>query len=224
MTCRHQTRTTVALRCPERDQRKIAAMVQIRHVLRMRAAALGAVVGSLWLVRIVDVLMPGGGSAAGHGIVPRTWYGLGGIPVAPFIHASLSQLVANTIPLLILGALVLLRGVFEFLFVVLISALGAGVGTWLFGAPHTEHVGASGVVFGLFGYLLFRMMFDRRLSSAVITLIVAIVYGLAMLRSLIPAQSISWSAHFFGFLAGILAARLRSPVPADVPPVPHWKA
>jgi membrane associated rhomboid family serine protease len=196
-------------------RRKIAAMVHDRHGLQTRAAALGAVVGSLWLVRIADFFRPGGGSAAGHGIVPRTWYGLEGILVAPFIHASLAHLVANTIPFIILGALVLMRGVFEFLFVVVTTALVAGAGTWLFGASNTEHVGASGVVFGLFGYLLFRMMFDRRLSSAVITLIVAIVYGAAMLRSLIPAESISWSGHFFGFLAGILAARLRYPAPAE---------
>jgi membrane associated rhomboid family serine protease len=184
-------------------------MVHLRDGLRTRAATLGAAVGSIWLVRLVDSIVPGGGSFAGHGIVPRTWYGLAGIPVAPLIHASLSHLVANTIPFLVLGALVLLRGVFEFVFVVVTTALVAGAGTWLFGASNTEHVGASGVVFGLFGYLIFRIIFDRRLSSAVITLIVAIVYGAAMLRYLIPEESISWSGHFFGFLAGILAARLR---------------
>jgi len=183
-------------------------MVQVRDGLQTRAAALGAAVGSIWLVRIVDFLVPGGGSFAGHGIVPRTWYGIEGIPVAPLIHSSLSHLVANTIPFVILGALVLLRGAFEFAFVVVTTALVAGVGTWLFGAPNTEHVGASGVVFGLFGYLLFRMLFDRRLSSVIITLLVAVLYGAAMLRSLIPSESISWSGHFFGFLAGILAARL----------------
>jgi membrane associated rhomboid family serine protease len=192
-------------------------MVPIRDGLQTRAAALGAAVGSIWLVRIVDFLMPGGGSFAGHGIVPRTWYGIEGIPVAPFIHSSLSHLVANTIPFIILGAIVLLRGVFEFVFVVLTTAVMAGAGTWMFGAPSTEHVGASGVVFGLFGYLLFRMMFDRRLSSVIVTLLVAVLYGAAMLRSLIPSESISWSGHFFGFLAGIVAARLRYPVPAEPP-------
>ncbi len=186
-------------------------MVQVRDGLQTRAAALGAAVGSIWLVRIVDFLVPGGGSFAGHGIVPRTWYGMEGIPVAPLIHSSLSHLVANTIPFVILGALVLLRGVFEFAFVVLTTALVAGAGTWLFGTPNTEHVGASGVVFGLFGYLLFRMLFDRRLSSVIITLLVAVLYGAAMLRSLIPSESISWSGHFFGFLAGVLAARVRYP-------------
>jgi membrane associated rhomboid family serine protease len=191
-------------------------MPPFRDGLQTRAAALGAAVGSIWLVRIVDVLIPGGGSAIGHGIVPRTWYGLEGIPAAPLIHSSLAHLIANTIPFLLLGALVLLRGVFEFVFVVLTTALVAGAGTWIFGAPNTEHVGASGVVFGLFGYLLFRMWFDRRVSSVVVTLIVAVLYGAAMLRSLIPEESISWSGHFFGFLAGILAARLRYPRRAEV--------
>lgn len=186
-------------------------MPQIRDSLQTRAAALGTAVGSIWIVRIIDIMIPGGGSAIGHGIVPRTIYGLEGIPAAPLIHSSLSHLIANTIPFLLLGALVLLRGVFEFAFVVVTTALVAGAGTWMFGAPNTEHVGASGVVFGLFGYLLFRMWFDRRPSSVAVTLIVAILYGAAMLRSLIPEESISWSGHFFGFLAGILAARLRYP-------------
>ena len=184
-------------------------MVPVRDGLQTRAAALGAAVGSIWLVRIIDFIVPGGGSFAGHGIVPRTWYGLEGIPVAPLIHSSLSHLVANTIPFVILGALVLLRGVSEFVFVVLTTAVVAGAGTWLFGTPNTEHVGASGVVFGLFGYLLFRMVYDRRLSSVIITVFVAVLYGAAMLRSLIPSESISWTGHFFGFLAGILAARVR---------------
>ena len=163
----------------------------------------------MWLVRVLDMLVPGPGSAAGHGIVPRTMMGIEGIPVAPFIHSDLEHLAANTIPLLILGGLILFRGVIEFVFVVLVSGLVAGAGTWLFGAPNTHHIGASGIVFGLFGYLLFRTAFDRRWTSAVITLLVAVVYGTAMLSSLVPRQTISWTAHFFGFIGGFLAARLR---------------
>ena len=137
--------------------------------IKARATTLGGFLGAMWFVRVLDVLMPGYGSAAGHGVVPRTWDGLEGIPVAPFIHADFEHLVANTLPLLILGGLVLLRGVREFLFVVGTSALIGGVGTWLFGTGNSQHIGASGVVFGLFGYLLFRTAFDRRWSSALIT-------------------------------------------------------
>ena len=181
----------------------------MRDGLQTRAAALGSCAAAMWLVRVIDFIVPGPGSAAGHGIIPRTVIGLQGIVAAPFIHIDFEHLVSNTIPFLILGTLVLLRGVGGFLFVVVTTALIAGVGTWLFGAGGTQHVGASGIVFGLFGYLLFRSAFDRRLSSLLITLAVAVVYGTAMLWSLVPAQGISWSGHLFGFAGGVVAARLR---------------
>lgn len=187
---------------------------------------LGGFAGTMWFVRVLDMLVPGPGSAAGHGIIPRTWIGLEGIPVAPFIHASFEHLAANTIPFLILGTLILFRGVFEFIFVVLTTGLVAGFGTWLFGAPNTHHIGASGIVFGFFGYLVFRTAFDRRWTSALITVLVAVGYGTAMLYALVPSESISWSGHFFGFVGGFVAARLRyrrvsSPLIADPPQGPR---
>jgi len=72
----------------------------------------------------------------------------------------------------------------------------------------SQHVGASGIVLGLMGYLLFRAAFDRKISSIVITLVVALVYGTTLAFSLVPQQDISWSGHFFGLLGGITAARL----------------
>lgn len=177
--------------------------------LKTRAATLGGFAGAMWLVRIVDMIVPTPGSIAGHGIIPRTLIGLEGIPVAPLIHVDLEHLLANTIPFLILGALILFRGVFELLFVMLVSGLVAGLGTWLFGAGGSQHIGASGIVFGFFGYLLFRTAFDRRWTSALITLLVAMLYGTAMLYALVPAAGISWSGHFFGFIGGVLAARMR---------------
>ncbi len=161
---------------------------------------------SMWIVWAADLVWPG---TIGHGIVPRTAYGLTGIVMAPFIHVSLQHLLANTIPFVILGALILLRGVRAFVFVLLLSALVSGVGTWLFGAPHTRHVGASGVVFGFLGYLLIRAAYDHRLSSALIAIVVALLYGATFLTSLMPAQGISWTGHVFGFIGGVLAARMR---------------
>ena len=184
-------------------------MPTLADQLSTRVATLGAVAGTMWAVHLLDFLIPGSGSPLGHGIIPRTWIGLQGIPVAPLIHASLQHLAANTIPFLVLGALVLLRGVGEFVFVVLTSTFVAGAGTWLFGAGNAQHIGASGVVFGLFGFLLFRAVYDRRWSSAAIAVIVAVLYGAAMAQSIVPASGISWSGHFFGFAGGIAAARLR---------------
>jgi membrane associated rhomboid family serine protease len=205
-----------------------------------RITVLVVFVGVMWLVRGVDVLLSHGWMAAEYGIIPRTWGGLAGIITAPFIHASFEHLLSNTVPLLVLGALILLRGVPEFLFVTGASMLIGGFGTWLFGG-RGAHIGASGVVFGYFGYLVFRTVFDRRISSAVVTLAVAALYASAMAWSLIPAAGISWSGHFFGFVGGVIAARLRypgsllheapangpsiDPAPMDLlkpPPPPNW--
>jgi membrane associated rhomboid family serine protease len=186
-------------------------MRHLRRELQPRAIALLLFVGAMWFVGILDWVTPGPGSAAGIGIVPREWAGLQGIPAAPFIHSGFDHLISNSVPLLILGSLILLGGVAEFGFVILVSALVSGLGTWLFGTGNAQHIGASGVVFGFFGYLLFRTAFDGRWSSALITLCVAAAYGTAMAWSLVPEEGISWSGHFFGFAGGFLAARLRHP-------------
>jgi membrane associated rhomboid family serine protease len=186
-------------------------MIEGNESIKARGTVLAILVGIMWLVRGIDSMLPLGFSSAGMGIVPRTWDGLYGIPITPFIHGSFEHLLSNTIPLLVLGALILARGVIEFVFVFLTTTIVSGAGTWLFGAGHAQHIGASGVVFGLFGYLVFRTAFDRRISSAIITLIVAIAYGSAMAYSLIPQEQVSWSGHFFGFVGGFAAARLRYP-------------
>lgn len=161
---------------------------------------------SMWLVWAADFVWPG---TIGHGIVPRTAYGISGIVMAPFIHANLQHLLANTIPFILLGAVILLRGARAFLFVAVVSAIVSGAGTWLFGRPNTHHIGASGVVFGFFGYLLLRAVYDRRISSALIAVAVVVVYGAAFLTSLMPASGISWTGHVFGFIGGGVSARLR---------------
>lgn len=179
--------------------------------IRARAIVLTVFVGLMWVVRGIDTFLPEGFSSAGTGIVPRTWSGLWNIPIAPFIHGDFDHLLSNTVPLLILGALILARGVFEFMYVVTVTAFVSGLGTWLFGEGNAQHIGASGIVFGFFGYLVFRIAFDRKISSALIALAVAIAYGSAFVWSLIPEEQISWSGHFFGFVGGFVAARLRYP-------------
>ncbi len=171
-----------------------------------RTAMLTSCTLAMWLVWVIDLVTPG---TIGHGIVPRTSYGIAGIAMAPFLHASLQHLLANTVPFLVLGAIILLRGARAFTLVLLVSALVSGAGTWLFGAPHTQHIGASGVVFGFFGYVLLRAVYDRRISSVFIAIAVAALYGAAILNSLIPAGGISWTGHVFGFIGGIVSARMR---------------
>ena len=157
----------------------------------------------MWLTFAIDLLTPG------HilgGIIPRSSAGLTGIITAPFVHGNLNHLLANTIPLVVLGALILLKGANEFLVVLQLVTLISGAGTWLFGRSGI-HIGASGIVFGLFGFLLFRTVYDRTLVSAAITILVAALYGSVLGMSLLPEEGISWSGHMSGFAGGILAAR-----------------
>lgn len=203
-------------------------MQELRDSAGVRATVLFAFLGLMWFSWALDAVTPGVGAVVGHGVIPRTWHGLDGIALAPFIHLDLEHLLSNSLPLLVLGALILLRGVTAFLFVVLLSGLIAGAGTWLFGAGGTQHVGASGIVFGFFGYLVSRTAFDRRLSSALITVAVAAVYGTAMIYSLVPQEAVSWSGHFFGFGGGFVAACLRYPArrggtePPRIPIAKRW--
>src|ERR1700752_1398224 len=113
-------------------------MLDGKESLRARAVVLAVFAGMMWVVRGIDTLLPHGLSAAGVGIVPRTWDGLWNIPIAPFIHEDFDHLLSNTIPLLVLGALILVRGVGEFLFVTFVTAFFSGFGTWLFGEGNAQ--------------------------------------------------------------------------------------
>lgn len=144
----------------------------------------------------------------GHlSIRPRTLAGLPGIAVAPLLHGNFRHLAANSGPFAILGTIILLQGVEVLSIVTLGSWLISGLGIWLLGRSHTRHLGASGVVFGYLGYLLFRGYFDRSIPAMAVSILVGILYSGA-LWGLLPLQrGKSWVGHGTGFLAGVLIAR-----------------
>jgi len=188
----------------------------VRRAIAQRAAFLALVIGVLWFIRVLDAFR-GFGSAAGHGVLPRSFGGLTGILTAPLIHSDFSHLIANTVPLTILGALILIRGIREFLFVTFVVVMVSGAGTWLFGES-ANHIGASGVVLGFTSYLIFRSAFDHRVGSFIVTVLVVIAYGTTLLFSFVPERGISWSLHFWGFVGGFIAARVRHPSQPDPSP------
>src|SRR5258705_482802 len=116
---------------------------------KVRAVVLFVLIAVMWIVRAASVVIPG--HFLSSGIVPREATSLAGILTAPFVHVSFRHLIANSIPLFVLGTLVLLRGLTEFAIVVQLSILIGGAGTWLFGTSGSQHVGASGIVLGLMG-------------------------------------------------------------------------
>jgi membrane associated rhomboid family serine protease len=184
-----------------------AVRLGIRQRLKQQALLLLAMVALLWSMELVDTLLLGQ-SLNQHGIHPRTLSGLRGVAWAPLLHADLGHLAANTLPLVVLGWLVLLRGWRHFAVVSLWTAIASGLGVWLVGSRSTVHLGASGVIFGYLGYLILRGYFDRRLISIAISLLVGILYG-GLIWGVLPLDDDrSWEGHLLGFLSGALIARL----------------
>jgi membrane associated rhomboid family serine protease len=178
----------------------------IVNEVKSQIAILGGLVALMWGLEILDLFL--GGALNQFGIRPRSLVGLRGILFAPFLHGNLLHLIANTVPFVILGWLVMLRRTSDFWTVSLIVMLVAGLGTWLFAPPWTNHIGASGVVFGYLGFLLSRGYFERRIGSIVTSVVVGLLYG-GMIWGVLPGQiGISWQGHLFGFIGGIIAARL----------------
>ncbi|WP_155359832.1 rhomboid family intramembrane serine protease [Acrocarpospora macrocephala] len=176
------------------------------------SGALGSVivmlflVGGMWALEIVDYLQDG--ALDRYGIVARDPDGLVGIFAAPFLHAGFPHLIANSLPLLILGFLAAIRGVGRFLGVSLIIIVVSGLGVWLIAPPNTVTIGASGLVFGYFGYVVGRGLFDRRILDIVLAVVVAVMYYSIIFGILPGEEGISWQGHLFGLIGGVLAAWL----------------
>lgn len=131
------------------------------------------------------------------------------IPAA-FMHFGFGHLIANTLPLLVLGFLAALRGTGRFLAVAFTIIVVSGMGVWLIAPDGSNTAGASGLIFGLFGYLLVRGFVDRRITDVALGGVVAVFYGSILWGVLPTASGISWQGHLFGLLGGVLAAFMTS--------------
>ncbi|MFG1709053.1 rhomboid family intramembrane serine protease [Nonomuraea sp. M3C6] len=157
----------------------------------------------MWAVEGVDFFLNGSLDRE-FGIIGWEPDGLIGILFAPFLHVGFGHLMANSLPLLILGFLAGLRDLRKFLWASVLIILIGGLGTWLT-SPEVYTVGASGLVFGYFGYILARGLFDRRLLDIAIAVVVGFVYW-GILAGLLPNQDgISWQGHLFGLIGGVVA-------------------
>ena len=165
---------------------------------------IAAMVLVMWALEVVDLVDPG---LDNDGIHPRDVDGLPGIALAPFLHAGWGHLIGNTVPFVVLGFVIAIGGLARTAAVTVIVALVAGVGTWLFAPAHTNHIGASGVVFGFATYLVARGIWSRRPAHLVVGLLVIAVYGSTLLFGVVPEPGISWQGHLFGAIGGVVAAR-----------------
>jgi membrane associated rhomboid family serine protease len=141
------------------------------------------------------------------GIRPRQVDGLLGIAFAPFLHVSFDHLYANAVPLLLTGTFVLATGLRRFLGVSVLIVLASGLGVWFTAAPNTLVVGASGVILGYIGFLLARGIVERSWWGIIVGVLIGLIYGAQILGEVLPTdERISWQAHLFGFIGGVVAA------------------
>jgi membrane associated rhomboid family serine protease len=173
----------------------------------------------LWAVYFADLVLLI--DLRQFGIIPRHVVGSGGIAAAPFLHVDSQHLIANS------GVLfVLLMVSFSYSRSLALKAITfiwilSGGMVWLFGKGGVVHIGASGIIFGLIGFLMCLGLFRRDWKALLISIVITILYGGALYSLLIYIPGTSWSGHVFGFLAGMLAAwwlRCAGRRPARAPP------
>lgn len=171
-------------------------------------AAVGILVAALWLLEGLDSVT--GHALDQYGITPRKLSELPDIFTAPFLHAGFGHVMANTVPLALLGVFAALRGLARLVWVSLIVIVVGGLGVWLTAPPHTVTLGASILVFGYFGYLLTCGIVEREAGDIAIAVVVGVLYG-TMLVGVLPLRSgVSWQGHLFALFGGILAGWLLS--------------
>ncbi len=196
---------------PHADPREQARFDRRRFLGALLLSAI--FVSALWWIEVIGNWL--GTSFTGLGVAPRTLSGLIGILAAPLIHSSADHLIHNTLPLLVLGTLAIAIYPRAFKPAMLLIWLGSGVGIWVFGRD-SFHIGASGLNHGLMFFLFVLGILRRDRPAIAAAMIAFFLYG-GMLLTVLPGDpKISWEAHLFGALAGILAALLffrRDPAP-----------
>ena len=166
----------------------------------------------LWVIELVDSLT--GHRLDSNGIRPLETDGLTGILVAPLLHSNWEHLIANTGPALVLGFLMALAGLSRFIYATAIIWILGGLGTWLIGnigvVGETNHIGASGLIFGWLTFLIVFGFFTRKVWEIVVGVVVLFIYGSILLGVLPGTFGVSWQGHLSGAVAGVLAAYLLS--------------
>jgi len=161
----------------------------------------------LWLIKIIELVFSL--NLAEYGLYPMQIKGLPGILTSPFLHADVSHLFANSLPLLILGAL--LFYFYEDIAwpVLLLIYLITGIWVWTLARGNAAHIGASGIIYGLASFLFFSGIIRRETRLMVITLLVTFLYGgliWGIFPQFFPVQRISWESHLMGLLSGFVLA------------------
>jgi membrane associated rhomboid family serine protease len=160
--------------------------------------------GLLWLVQLINW------ADSYHlddrfGILPHHESHLGDIFTAPLLHFSWQHLEGNSLPFLILGFLAAYRGLWKFVSLTLIVAITSGLAVWFFQSSAELTVGASGLIFGYFGYVLVRGLFDRNLIDVIVGVLAGVAYAGILAVAIPGTPGVSWIGHAGGLAGGVLA-------------------
>lgn len=179
-------------------------------------------VGTLWGVYFADFLIPG--QLTDWGLVPRTLWGLIGIPLAPFLHAGFGHLLGNTLPLIVLLMLMAGSRGRTWPTVAEIVIVGGGL-LWLFGRS-AAHVGASGLIYGLIAFLIVAGFREKRPIPMLVAILVGFLYGGTLISGVLPSigSNVSWDGHLFGAIAGAIIAFWTNGVDAESVETPNQTA
>jgi membrane associated rhomboid family serine protease len=184
--------------------------VNAEEVLQEARKALYVMVGFIafiWAVQVLNWAMSYSPSTH-YAIRPHSVSHLGDIFSAPFLHQSWQHIEGNSGPLFVFGFLAAYRGVRKFLVVTLFIAITSGMTVWFFQNPSSGTVGASGLVFGYFGYVVVRGLFDRHLIDVLIGCVMALSFAYLLTSALPGTQGVSWLGHLGGLIGGVLAGWL----------------
>jgi membrane associated rhomboid family serine protease len=168
----------------------------------------------LWVIQVFN-WADGYRLDAEFGILPHHVSRIPDIFLAPFLHFNWQHIEGNSLPLFVLGLLAAYRGIIRFLLVTLLVAVVSGLAVWLFQSSGDLTVGASGLIFGYFSYVLLRGIFDRNAIDIVVGVIAGVMYWTILSVAIPGTPGISWIGHLGGLVGGILAAWLLRTPAAD---------
>lgn len=177
-------------------------MNELQHLRRI-AIVIAVFIGLLWIIRLADILF--NLHLFHFGVYPRALNGLWGILFGPLIHGSWAHLFANTVPLFVLGTVLVYGYPKSAKIVIPIIYLGSSLGVWCF-ARSSYHIGASGLTHGMMFFVFIIGILRRDKLSMALAMLVFFLYG-GMVWGIFPhASGISFEFHFFGALVGAMMA------------------
>ncbi len=178
--------------------------MSLANVMKKSLIQVSYWIAAMWIVFVLSRIFP----LYNFGIVPRTSFGLVGIIGAPFLHVSWAHLISNTIALVTFAPIFVVVEGRKAIEKIVILTIVTGLLTWTFARP-AIHIGASGVVFALYGYLISLGFFRKKILYMALSIFLLIFYGYIVM-GILPTQSgISWESHILGFVTGIALAKYK---------------